>query len=108
MKIIEEIEIPHLAYKVKVVLDPKEFYGEYHNSLMLAEDTGRSLATIYLRKPIPKTRKIIPTVAHEVMHVIQYICRNRTIKMEKESEHMGYLMQYILANILGYTIGITK
>ena len=100
--------IPHLAYTVKIIINPKEFYGKHASSLMMAENTDRSTATIFLRCPIPKNRQVIPTLAHEVMHVLQYICQNRAIKMEEESEHMGYLMQYILANILGFTIGVTK
>ena len=81
MKLIEEIEIPHLAYKVKVVINPKEFYDEHSTSIMLAEDTSRSVATIFLRKPLSNTRQVIPTLAHEVIHVIQYICINRAMRI---------------------------
>lgn len=91
------IDIPHLGYKIAVIIEPKEFTGRQEGSIMFAENSGKDIASIFFRKkPTPSQAGI---VAHEIMHVLQFMCRNRNIAMEVENEHMGYLMQYIFQNI---------
>lgn len=41
-------------------------------------------------------------VAHEVTHILQHICAVRHIEFKDETEHMGYLAQYLVGQILGY------
>jgi ribosome biogenesis protein Nip4 len=48
----------------------------------------------------------VPAVAHELMHVIKNICKCRMMSIEKESEHLAYLMQYMLAKITGYEFDV--
>lgn len=91
------IEIPHLGYKVYFGVLTKEFTGRHEKSLMMAEDTNKNAATIIFKKK--PTALEAGTVAHEITHVLQYLCRRRNITMENETEHMGYLMQYIFNGI---------
>ena len=91
------IPIPHLGYKVIYGVNPKEFTGRQEKSLMFAEDTNKNAGAIIFRKT--PTDLESGTVAHEVMHVLQFMCRRRNICMEDETEHMGYLMQYIFNEI---------
>ena len=51
---------------------------------------------------LPKKRSA-PTVAHELVHVLQFIAEARGIDMVREWEHMGYLMQFLMCKILGYS-----
>lgn len=45
--------------------------------------------------------KITPSIAaHEVTHVLQHICAVRYIDFIRETEHMGYLSQYLVMRIL--------
>ena len=99
-KFNKEIKIPHLGYRVIVKVDVKEFSGMQESSFMFCENTDKNTATIFLRDK-PRHDKF-STVAHEAMHALQFLCRNRNISMERELEHMGYLMQYILNEIYGY------
>lgn len=101
-----KIPIPHLGYWVLVKISPKEFYGSQEKSIMFCEDTDRSNVTIFFRKK--PTQSEAGTVAHEVMHALQYIARNRNIKMEKELEHFGYLMQYIFNEIYNFKYLVPK
>lgn len=97
---LNEIVISHLNYKIIYGVSPKEFIGAQAKSIMFAEDTNKNCAAVIFRKK--PTQIEMSTVAHEVMHALQYMCQRRNIKMEVELEHMGYLMQYILNEIYGY------
>jgi hypothetical protein len=92
-----EIPIPHMGYKVMYGVNPKEFSDRQEISMMFAEDTNKNQATIIFRH----TPKDIESgaVAHEILHALQFMCRRRNIVMEAETEHMGYLMQYIFKEI---------
>ena len=91
----KNILIPHLNYMVYVrplVPDPKEPETEAYVDL-----ESRHHCVMYLkRKCLP------PTVAHEITHVLQHLCETRSMRFTEESEHMGYLMQYLMQQILGY------
>lgn len=89
--------IPHLGYKVIYGVNPKEFTGDQEKSIMFAEDTNKNTSAIIFRETPTDLQG--GTVAHEIMHVLQFMCRRRNIKMEHELEHMGYLMQYIFNEI---------
>ena len=36
------------------------------------------------------------TVAHEFVHVLQNICKDRYMNFDDEIEHMAYIMQYLM------------
>lgn len=92
-----EISIPHLGYKVLYGVNLKEFVDRQSKSHMFAENTNKSTATIVFRGTPNDLQS--GAVAHEIMHVLQFMCRRRNIVMEDETEHMGYLMQYIFNEI---------
>jgi len=95
------IEVPHLAYQIKYGINTTDpYWMEDRHVKMFAENTNRHTASIFFKKQ-PKMENVF-IVAHEVMHCLQYMCRNRNIDMARESEHMAYLMQYILGHIMGY------
>ena len=96
-KKVYTIPIPHLGYKIIYGVNPKEFVGEQEKSMMFAEDTNKKCGAIIFRHT--PTALESGTVAHEIMHALQFMCRRRNIKMERELEHMGYLMQYIFNEI---------
>lgn len=94
---INIVDIPHLNYKVYYGISSKEFTGRQEKSFAFAENTNKDVATIIFRKQ--PTTLDSATIAHEIVHVLQFICRRRNIIMEDETEHMGYLMQYIFNEI---------
>lgn len=91
------VDISHLGYKVYFGVLNKEFTGRHENSKMMAENTNKNVGTILFRKK--PTVLESGMVAHEIIHILQYLCRRRNIIMEDETEHMGYLMQYIFNEI---------
>ncbi len=94
---MKSLTIPHLNFTIKYGVNKKEVSK---GAVMTTEDIDNHTVAIYFQEK-PKLDQM-PTVAHEVMHVLQFVCRHRKIMMENELEHMGYLMQYILASIYGY------
>lgn len=94
-----EIPIPHLGFKVIYAINPKEFTGSQEELIMFCENTSKNSAAIIFRKEPTTLQSSI--VAHEIMHALQFMCQRRGIVMEKEIEHMGYLMQYIFNEIYG-------
>lgn len=94
------IKIDHLGYTIKikdVSNHPKKDY------VMYVERDGFSNCTLYTKKNI--TVKDFTTLSHEVLHILQYIAEARNIDITYESENMGYMMQYILNQILGLEYG---
>lgn len=98
MKIPQTIFIPHLKYQIKVKQIPlpskrpagMESVGAYTT---FYDDQN---CTIFLPKRPP-----IRVIAHEVVHILRQMCIERNMDFTQESEHMAYVMQYILGKILG-------
>lgn len=42
------------------------------------------------------------TMAHELVHVLQAICIDRSIDFVDEKEHMAYTMDFLMARVFGY------
>ena len=92
-----EISLDHLFYRIEVSFNSKDFLNE----------RGIECATEYIENGHIKLHfrskpKYIdfPSVAHEVVHCLQWIAKDRNIEFIKEEEHFAYLMQYILNRIL--------
>lgn len=94
---MKTINIHHLGYKVSHGIADT---GQHYMSCIRIDDNHCKI--IYKSKPRPND---IPTLAHEVLHALQYMSESRGIDMTIEMEHMGYLMQYILNEILGLKYG---
>lgn len=89
------IQIPHLNYTVKV--RPMKPHPDSGTAVAWTHHVDRHNSVLYLPKhPSPGL------VAHEITHVLQHICSVRHIEFVRETEHMGYLVQYLVGRILGY------
>ena len=90
----QTIPIPHLNFKVRVRhIHPSEVAA---GSAAFCRFDHRHQATIYLPK-----RCAPPMAAHEIIHALEHICKSRNMAMEHEREHMAYLMQHLLGQIMG-------
>lgn len=90
-----KIYLPHINYTVHVLTLKK---GPFENTKAYTEKgaNGRSCAVYLPKKPTPSL------VAHELMHVIRYICKDRHMDFLLEEEHLAYTMQYLMGRVLGY------
>lgn len=89
------VQIPHLNYTVKVrPMRPMPNGDRPRGAWVDHVDDYNSV--IYVNKQTPGV------IAHEVTHVLQHICSVRHINFIHETEHMGYLSQYLVGQILGY------
>lgn len=96
----KEIYIPHINYTVRLCdisraegLD-KQLLNKY---IALTRADGSS-STIYFRFPIEV--RDLPLLCHEIMHVIEYISVDYGIVIQEEKEHVAYLFQYILKELM--------
>lgn len=91
-----KIYIPHLNYTI-IVKEPKNPPEELYNPKAWVKSESSKSCTLFVnKKPNPAD------LAHEVVHVLQFICLHRNIDFKTEQEHMGYLMHYIMGKVLGY------
>lgn len=101
IKAFKTIEIPHLGFTV-YVKDLSELEGVEKKGSGFTAQFGEDNAVIFLEDVKKNVKNIayFPTIAHEVMHVIQMLCEKYQMKAENEMEHLAYLMHYILRKIL--------
>lgn len=64
------------------------------------ERDSRDSATIYI--PLPVSRNDMPTLVHEIIHVLQYICESRHVDFIQEQEHMAYIANHIFNQATGF------
>ena len=95
----KKIKIQHLGYTVVV----KQKDNSQKLEAWVIKDNPYQ-CTLYIKQPIKKHE--IPTLAHELVHVLQYIAEARHIDMMQEMEHMGYLMSFLMNEILGYEYNV--
>lgn len=98
---VKKIIIPHLGYRINV----KKFKPSptLENAIAWVHSINSNECDIYLQGT---SKQYYATIAHEVVHILQFICLNRNIDFTLEHEHMGYLMQYILNEITDYKYDI--
>jgi len=85
-----KILIPHLNYTVTVKKPRKDM-----DSFAEVQPDGFDGCTLYIKRPV-KDKALL---AHELTHVLQFLCEERDIEMHKELEHMGYLMEWLMKKI---------
>ena len=93
-----KININHLGYVV-YIKERSKFVGD-NTSVAIAQQDTKDQSTIFIELPIRKINLSI--LAHEITHVLQYICESRGIDFKEEKEHMAYIMQYIFNEVCGY------
>jgi hypothetical protein len=101
IKAFKTIHIPHLRFTV-YVKDMSELMGVERKGSGYVAQFGDDSACLFL-EDVEKTVKQLdrfPTIAHEVLHVIQILCEKFQMKIENEQEHTAYLMHYILEKII--------
>lgn len=94
-----KVYLPHINY---TVLIKKRGVCKKAPAWMkaVAEKTSPNSATIYIKLPI--SRNDYPTLVHELIHVLQYICASRNIDFTAEQEHMAYIGNYIFNKATGF------
>jgi hypothetical protein len=100
---MKKIHIPHLSYTL-YICDKKNAKGyakEYLKKMHACREIiDHKSSKIWIKIPIKPLE--FPTLAHEVVHVLQHIAKEKDMVFEKEEEHFAYLMHYILNEVLGY------
>lgn len=94
-----KIHLPHIAYTVHV----KAFkpHLELQNAKAYCQREDQNSCTLFLPK-----RNSPPDLAHELMHVIQFIVLDRNLKFELEQEHTAYIMGHLMGTIMGYEYNV--
>jgi len=91
------IYLDHLFYKIEVDFNSKDFLNQ-RGIECATEDVENGYIKLHFRSK-PKDINF-SSVAHEVLHCIQFIAKHRGIDITEEKEHCAYMMQYILNRIL--------
>lgn len=92
-----KIYLPHLHYTIHVKQIPKRPLIE--NAKAYVQSHGKLACTIFLDR---KAKRMDPAdLAHELIHVLQFICLERNIDFTLEQEHMGYIMHFLMGKIMG-------
>jgi hypothetical protein len=86
----KDIIIPHLGFGVYVRPKPKDW--DAYASCLFSDD-GWSVKLILPDNCTPGA------LAHELVHVLQAICRSWRINFNDEGEHMGTIMQWLMQTI---------
>lgn len=92
------IKINHLGYKILIKNPTRKEFVAY------VERDNKNQCTLYIKRPVKF--KEVSTLAHEVVHILQYIAEARNLDMIQEQEHMGYLMNYIMNEVLGFEYNV--
>ena len=97
----KKVIINHLGYTVlleDINKAPKELLEQIVGCVSCVEEIDRNSSAIWIKLPL---RKIdIPVLGHEIVHVLQNIAIQRNIDFKQETEHFGYMYQYIIASFL--------
>lgn len=94
---MKKIYIPHLNYTVRVhtfKFPPPEI----PNALAYVQEKDSNSCDLY----VSSHKENAGDLAHELVHVLQFICIQRNIDFARETEHMGYLMHWLMGEVLGY------
>lgn len=96
--IVMKIYLPHIHYTIHI--KNIKYFREKHDLSALTQNIDRDTSIIWMNLPIKAIDHA--TLAHEIIHVLQYICNYRRIDFISESEHMGYLMQFVFNKATGF------
>lgn len=100
----KKIYLPHIHYTLHIKQIGKLPEGlSYAYAYVKRND--KNSCTLYLDQ---KRKVIHADVAHELIHVMQFICLDRNIDFCTETEHMGYIMHYLLAQLTNCSWDSTK
>lgn len=94
---MKKIYIPHINYTVHI----KEF-KKAPETMPLAKAYCEQIDSKSCNLFLPKGKQHPGDVSHELIHVLQFICLNRSISFDSETEHMAYLMHWMMGQIMGW------
>lgn len=98
---MKTVQIKQLGYKIYTKdISKSKVHVPNRKLVMYFSPIDYNSSEIWIPKKI--TKFDIPTLAHEVVHILQHISKVRGIDFINEEEHFGYLMQFILNEILDY------
>ena len=107
----KKIEIPHL-HATLWVMDMSKLKGtdiQGAGYCSRGEEKERHCNYLLFFQNIEEAVTIpqnFPLFAHEVMHILTFICEDYHMEIGQEHEHMAYLMTYLLENIIPPTQSI--
>ena len=97
----KKIILNHIGYTVMlkdINKAPKELLEQVVGCVSCVEEIDKHSSVIWIKLPI---RKIdIPVLGHEIVHVLQNIAIQKNIDFKQETEHFGYMYQYIISSFL--------
>lgn len=105
IKYFKKIEIPHLQSTI-YVNDMSMLKGGTPKGGGYAVRMEKKIRHSYYAIFIDDIERTVcipenfPMIAHEVMHILQFISQDYGINMEDEQENIAYLMSYILGEII--------
>lgn len=101
IKVYKTISIPHLFFTV-YLKDMSELKGIEKKGAAYTCQLGEEDAAVIFVDNIEEFLKVkenISIISHEIIHVLQMICEIYDMDFRQESEHMAYLMTYLLVEI---------
>ena len=95
------IELPHIKMTVNF-LDMNKLQGIPHTGSAFTVEMEDNTVAVFIQdiEKNVKNIKFIPYIAHEIVHVLQIICKRLQTKIEDESEHTAYIMHYLLDELI--------
>ena len=93
------IYLDHLYYRIEVIFTSSKFLDR-KGIECACEYIQNGYIKLHLRSK-PKSINF-PSVAHEVIHCLQWIAKDRGMDFIREEEHFAYMMQFILNRIFNY------
>lgn len=102
----KKAELPHLRATV-YFCDLSKLKGVEHKgsayTTVFGENEDLWLEIAVFIKDIAENTKNInatPQFAHEITHVLEYLCENRNMSIDNESEHLAFIMSYLMETLL--------
>lgn len=97
----KKVYLPHIRYTV-IFADMKYLVNEEIKGSGFTTKTGEYECMVFL-EDIEKTVKdisLMPYIAHELTHVIQFICIDMNMQIQEEQEHTAYIMHYLFEQLI--------
>lgn len=110
IKYYKKVSLPHIRTTV-YFLDMKQLKGMPIQgsayTMPMGDYTGKLSSDMKICVFIENIEKNVkkmtwmPIIAHEITHVLQYICEGIGAEIQEEKEHTAHMMSYMFAELLG-------
>lgn len=105
--VFKEVFLPHIAYTVRFKdLSYLQGVDKRGGAYTLATDDHTTYVFIENIKETVKNEHNFPMIAHEIIHVLQNICKSRLMDFTREEEHIAYIMAHLLNELLGFKFNV--